>query len=368
MGIKNTEKTQIDIELARCFTEKELTSNLPPGTSFLYSPSPSISSELQSPGRKSVDTGIVRKITARDSYHASQPKIFKLKNKPGNMFAKLSGKSNNKIDAMTMYGGTSVSSMNLTGEATKRSKVSHDGSGIQHGAHTFQHTSFLRPTKCDSCSEKMWGLSELRCNACLYVSHGRCLSNVPLICSGGGRSNSSSSFDLSSTETEPSNKSSLFGTDISARASTEERSIPVIVEQCINAVQKRGMDYEGIYRKSGGAAQIRLIHQAFDNGEPIDLKQDYPINDIGAITSVLKQYLRELPDPLLTYSLYPTLIDVICKFNLYIYAMQKIKNLFPPSIASVPDQEKSSKFIELLSQLPKVNFDTLKLLLQHLYK
>jgi hypothetical protein len=319
MGIKNSEKTQINTELARCFTEKELTSNLPPGTSFLYSPSHSISSELQSPGRKSVDTGMVRKITARDSYHASQPKIFKLKNKPGNMFAKLSGKSNNKIDAMAMYGGTSVSSMNLTGEATKRPRVSHDGSGIQHGAHTFQHTSFLRPTKCDSCSEKMWGLSELRCNACLYVSHGRCLSNVPLICSSGGRSNSSSSFDLSSTETEPSNKTSLFGTDISARASTEERSIPVIVEQCINAVQKRGMDYEGIYRKSGGAAQIRLIQQAFDNGEPIDLEQDYPINDIGAITSVLKQYLRELPDPLLTYSLYPTLIDVICKFNLFIY-------------------------------------------------
>ncbi|KAI8877893.1 RhoGAP-domain-containing protein [Backusella circina FSU 941] len=360
MGIKNTEKTQIDIELARCFTEKELTSNLP-GSSFLYSPSHSISSELQSPGRKSVDTGIVRKITARDSYNAnSQPKIFKLKNKgPGNMFAKLSGKSsssNSKMDAMTaataavpMYGGVSVSSMNLTGEATKRSKVSHDGSGIQHGAHTFQHTSFLRPTKCDSCSEKMWGLSELRCNTCLYVSHGRCLSNVPLMCSGGGRSNSSSSFDLSSTETEtePSNKSSLFGTDISARASTEERSIPVIVEQCINAVEKRGMDYEGIYRKSGGAAQIRLIHQAFDNGEPIVLEQDYPINDIGAITSVLKQYLRELPDPLLTYTLYPTLIDVI---------------------SSVPDQEKSSKFVELLSQLPKVNFDTLKLLLQHLHK
>ncbi|OAD70810.1 hypothetical protein PHYBLDRAFT_114856 [Phycomyces blakesleeanus NRRL 1555(-)] len=107
------------------------------------------------------------------------------------------------------------------------------------------------------------------------------------------------------------------------------------------------MDYEGIYRKSGGAAQMRAIQIAFEQGDTIDLKDPDEINDVAAITSVLKQYFRELPDPLLTYDVYQEFIE---------------------SIAMQADQTKTDKFISLMNQLPKANYDTLKLLMQHLHR
>lgn len=108
-------------------------------------------------------------------------------------------------------------------------------------------------------------------------------------------------------------ESSMFGSDLSERVKAENRTVPLIVEECIKEVDARGLDYEGIYRKSGGAAQIRAIQLAFDNGENINLSDEDEYNDICAITSVLKQYFRELPNPLLTYELYDRFIQVSSK-------------------------------------------------------
>ncbi|KAI8879732.1 RhoGAP-domain-containing protein [Backusella circina FSU 941] len=340
LNTKNAELTEMNNDLSRRVTEREReAAAVMAGTSFLHtSPSPSLSSELQSPilmQRKSSEASVVRKVAARDSFNGNtqQPKMFKLKKK-GAMFSKFSNKNTKEA---AIYGTPNASTLSLSGE-TKRSKQSQE---MQHGSHTFQPTSFLRPTKCDACGEKMWGLSELRCSGCFYATHARCLQHVPQLCYGTG--NTSSSFDLSESQIDLSR--SLFGTDLGARAHSEDRAIPLVIEQCIMAVEKRGMDYEGIYRKSGGAAQMRLIQNAFNGDEQIDLESDEPINDICAITSILKQYFRELPDPLLTYMLYPKFIEAVSINN---------------------GKEKADRFYELLSQLPKVNYETLSLLIHHL--
>lgn len=108
----------------------------------------------------------------------------------------------------------------------------------------------------------------------------------------------------------------LFGTDLSERVKAENRSVPLIVQECIKEVEARGLDYEGIYRKSGGAAQIRAIQLAFENDESINLSDEEEYNDICAITSVLKQYFRDLPNPLLTCEHYDSFIQVSSKFFL----------------------------------------------------
>jgi hypothetical protein len=105
---------------------------------------------------------------------------------------------------------------------------------------------------------------------------------------------------------------SMFGNDLTSQVTAEQGSVPLVVEACITAVEDRGMDYEGIYRKSGGAAQMRLIQQAFDRGD-VNLADEDTYNDICAVTSVLKTYFRDLPDPLLTYDLYPRWIEVVGK-------------------------------------------------------
>lgn len=108
---------------------------------------------------------------------------------------------------------------------------------------------------------------------------------------------------------------SIFGASLVDRVEFEGRRIPLLVEKCVEAVEKRGLDYEGIYRKSGGAAQTRSIQVAFDQGEKVDLCNEDEYNDICAVTSALKQYFRELPNPLLAFESYQELIDTSSKIH-----------------------------------------------------
>lgn len=66
------------------------------------------------------------------------------------------------------------------------------------------------------------------------------------------------------------------------------------------------MDYEGIYRKTGGASQSKMITQLFERGDydSFDLRDSDQFNDICSVTSVLKTYFRSLPNPLLTFDLH----------------------------------------------------------------
>jgi len=119
----------------------------------------------------------------------------------------------------------------------------------------------------------------------------------------------------------------MFGRDlfeqVQADSQGDDRQVPIIVEKCIQAVEAVGMtkfhsfcdiilicilalDYEGIYRKTGGASQSRLITQLFERGDytTFDLLDTDRFNDISSVTSVLKNYFRSLPNPLLTYELY----------------------------------------------------------------
>jgi hypothetical protein len=105
------------------------------------------------------------------------------------------------------------------------------------------------------------------------------------------------------------------------------------------------LDLEGIYRKNGGATQMRGIVTAFDKNLEIDLDSPDQFNDISAVTSVLKQYLRDLPNPLFTYELYSNFIELVNLEN---------------------NEEKIEKFKLLLSKLPKVNYATIKYLMLHL--
>lgn len=111
----------------------------------------------------------------------------------------------------------------------------------------------------------------------------------------------------------------LFGNDLTKQVELEGRTIPLLVERCIAAVELRGMDYEGIYRKSGGAAQMRSIQLSFEQGLDPDLTDDDEYNDICAVTSILKQYFRELPDPLVTYELYSEFIEAIGKKDSFLF-------------------------------------------------
>ena len=99
----------------------------------------------------------------------------------------------------------------------------------------------------------------------------------------------------------------LFGSDLSARCEYEGRVIPSIVSRCIEEVEQRGMDMEGIYRKSGSYSQVKFVQGGFEKDSKLDVSDEDL--DIHSVTSVLKQYLRKLPMPLITYDAYEEMVQ-----------------------------------------------------------
>ncbi|CAH2351901.1 hypothetical protein CLIB1423_05S00936 [[Candida] railenensis] len=110
----------------------------------------------------------------------------------------------------------------------------------------------------------------------------------------------------------------LFTSTLSKRALYEKEDFPLIITKCIEEVEKRGLDMEGIYRISGGNSAIVSIENAFTNlppnsanDEKLMTKLEETIGgDINAVTSALKRYLRKLPEPIIPYSLYDDFIKV----------------------------------------------------------
>jgi len=124
------------------------------------------------------------------------------------------------------------------------------------------------------------------------------------------------------TVAEPPNV--LFGSELAERAEYERRQIPSVVTRCIEEVELRGMETEGIYRKTGGNSQTKVIQEGFDKNENFDISD--PDLDITAVTSVLKQYFRKLPTPLLTYDIYDRVLETNCKhtrFPPFTYARER---------------------------------------------
>jgi hypothetical protein len=122
--------------------------------------------------------------------------------------------------------------------------------------------------------------------------------------------NNNSNGNLAAAESP----ATLFGSELVERADYERRQIPSVVTRCIEEVELRGMDIEGIYRKTGGSGQVKIIQEGFDKTEDYDISD--PGLDITAVTSVLKQYFRKLPTPLLTFDVYDRVLESTSKFLL----------------------------------------------------
>jgi len=93
---------------------------------------------------------------------------------------------------------------------------------------------------------------------CQYLCHVKCLPNVPQDCG--------SKESLSRKKASPTAKpSKLFGVELAILAGSENQ-IPPIIKACIEAVEKRGMETEGIYRLSGASTLNSKLREQFENG------------------------------------------------------------------------------------------------------
>lgn len=89
--------------------------------------------------------------------------------------------------------------------------------------------------------------------------------------------------------------------DYAAARNLEEGGVPGLVAKAVRAVDERGLDSEGIYRISGRQANVQdLIHRIEKDEAQFEFEKT---TDVFCIGSLLKRYLRELPEPLFKFPL-----------------------------------------------------------------
>ncbi|KAI5651746.1 rhoGAP domain-containing protein [Phthorimaea operculella] len=95
----------------------------------------------------------------------------------------------------------------------------------------------------------------------------------------------------------------VFGYPLEEHLRVTQRTIAYPIELCVCTLHELALNEEGLFRIAGGTSKVRRMKLSLDAGLfSVPLPRDY--RDVHVVASVLKSYLRELPEPLLTYRLY----------------------------------------------------------------
>uniref|UniRef100_A0A5F9D8V6 Rho GTPase-activating protein 42 n=1 Tax=Oryctolagus cuniculus TaxID=9986 RepID=A0A5F9D8V6_RABIT len=120
------------------------------------------------------------------------------------------------------------------------------------------------------------------------------------------------------------------------------------VRKCIQAVESRGITILGLYRIGGVNSKVqKLMNTTFSPKSPPDIDIDIELWDNKTITSGLKNYLRCLAEPLMTYKLHKDFI-VAVKSDDQNYRVEAVH--------------------ALVHKLPEKNREMLDILIKHLVK
>ena len=80
---------------------------------------------------------------------------------------------------------------------------------------------------------------------------------------------------------------------------------PRIVEQCVaELLQPAALQTEGLFRLSGSESRLQLLKQQCAEERPVVLAGE----DVHIVAGLLKWFLRQLPEPLLSFELYEPLV------------------------------------------------------------
>uniref|UniRef100_A0A673WUJ3 Rho GTPase activating protein 22 n=1 Tax=Salmo trutta TaxID=8032 RepID=A0A673WUJ3_SALTR len=120
--------------------------------------------------------------------------------------------------------------------------------------------------------------------------------------------------------------------------SSSKTVVPLLVHRCVCFIHLHGLTEEGLFRMPGQTNHVRELQDAFDCGE----KPLFDSNtDVHTVASLLKLYLRELPEPVVPFNKYTEFL----------------------STAQLLTKDKEEGIFELGRQvrtLPQVNYNLLK--------
>ncbi|XP_032208204.1 rho GTPase-activating protein 25 isoform X3 [Mustela erminea] len=77
--------------------------------------------------------------------------------------------------------------------------------------------------------------------------------------------------------------------------------VPILVEKCAEFILQHGLNEEGIFRLPGQDNLVKQLRDAFDAGERPSFDRE---TDVHTVASLLKLYLRDLPEPVVPWNQY----------------------------------------------------------------
>ncbi|XP_047711736.1 protein FAM13A isoform X1 [Prionailurus viverrinus] len=136
----------------------------------------------------------------------------------------------------------------------------------------------------------------------------------------------------------------LFGVSLQdlQQQGLTENGIPAIVGNIVEYLTKHGLTQEGLFRVNGNVKVVEQLRWKFESGVPVELGKD---GDVCSAASLLKLFLRELPERVITSALQPRFIQLF----------QDDRN-----------DAQDSSLRALIKELPDVHYCLLKYLCQFL--
>ncbi|XP_067164499.1 rho GTPase-activating protein 44 isoform X2 [Apteryx mantelli] len=133
-----------------------------------------------------------------------------------------------------------------------------------------------------------------------------------------------------------------FGKPLEEHLAVSGREIAFPVEACVTMLLECGMQEEGLFRVAPSASKLKKLKAALDCCV-VDV-QEYSA-DPHAIAGALKSYLRELPEPLMTFELYDEWIQA----------------------SNIQEQDKRLQALwNACEKLPKANYNNIRYLIKFL--
>ncbi|CAB1453219.1 unnamed protein product [Pleuronectes platessa] len=83
------------------------------------------------------------------------------------------------------------------------------------------------------------------------------------------------------------------------------RQVPRVLERCCSHIENHGLQTVGIFRVGSSKKRVRQLREDFDVGVDVQLDEEHSVHDVAAL---LKEFLRDMPDPLLPRELYPAFL------------------------------------------------------------
>lgn len=123
-------------------------------------------------------------------------------------------------------------------------------------------------------------------------------------------------------------KERVFGCDLGEHLLNSGHDVPLVLKSCAEVIERHGI-VDGIYRLSGITSNIQKLRVAFDEDHVPDLEATY-LQDIHSISSLLKMYFRELPNPLLTYQLYEKFAEAVKDEDNKLLRIHDVVQQLPP--------------------------------------